>query len=124
MSRLCRGVAVLGVAAAAWLLPGEALAAAPTSKPKQDTKQARALLEKAQRLIKGKQFAEAAELTQRCIEVASEYPDCHLKHGTVMARLGRVAEGAKHYRRFVELAPDAPEASKVREMLKQYDEKR
>jgi len=143
VSRLRQGLAVLGVAAAAWLLPGEALASAPTSKPptskakpqkapekapadapEQDTKQARALLEKAKPLIKRKQFAEAARLTRRCVEVASGYPECHLRHGTVLAMQGNADEGAKHYRRFVELAPDAPEASKVRALLRQYDEHR
>lgn len=142
MSRLRQGMATLGVAVAAWLLPAEALASAPTSKPPAakakpqkepekapavspaDLKQARALLDKAKPLIKSKQFDEASKLTQRCVELAPEYAECHLRHGVVLVMQGDVDAAANHYRRFVALDPDSPEASKVRALLRQYDEQR
>ncbi len=41
--------------------------------------------------------------------------------GSTYARLGELENGARHYRTFVKLAPNAPEAPKVRTLLEQYD---
>ena len=132
MSRLRHGLVALGVAAAAWLLPGEALASAPTSKPpaskakssEQDTKKARALLDKAKARIKSRQLDEASKLTQQCIDTAPGYAECYLRHGVVLAMKGDADTAAKNYRRFLELDPDSPEASRVRKLLEQYDAQR
>lgn len=137
MSRFQGRLVALGVIAATGLLSGEALAKKPASKPaastekpqkaptppKNDPKQGRALVENAKAHLKAKRLAEAAELTRRCVEVAPEYADCHLMRGTVLAQQGDADMGARHYRRFLELAPDEPKAPAIRELLRQYDEK-
>lgn len=137
MSRFQGRLVALGVIAATGLLSGEALAKKPASKPAastekpqkaptppmSDPKQGRALVETAKAHFQREKFAEAAELTRRCVEVAPEYADCHLWRGVVLARMGDASVAARHYRRFLELAPAAPKAPAIREFLRDYDER-
>jgi serine/threonine-protein kinase len=82
------------------------------------------LLADATQLIKAKQYAEAANLLDFCIRRDPSNADCHLRRGVAYAGLGNIDEGSRSYRRFMELAPNHPQAPKVREMLNAYDAKK
>jgi pSer/pThr/pTyr-binding forkhead associated (FHA) protein len=51
-----------------------------------------------------------------CLKSA-EYPPCHSLLGRIYAQEDKVRESVKHYKQYLELAPNAPDASKVREIV-------
>jgi pSer/pThr/pTyr-binding forkhead associated (FHA) protein len=48
---------------------------------------------------------------------AAEYPPCHSLLGRIYAQEDKVRESVRHYKQYLELAPNAPDASKVREIV-------
>lgn len=119
----------------------DAARAAATSGPKQTRKstvktasttrsapppseEARSYYEDGTALFKKKQYREAQTLFTRCLEVDPKFARCHMMLGSTDAKLRDVESGAKHYRLFVKLAPDDPEAPRVRALLEQYDKSR
>jgi hypothetical protein len=79
-------------------------------------------LESARSLFKAKKYEAARTRARQCVAQAPKDAECHLLLGSVEARLGNQAEGAKHYQRFLELAPgDHPQASKVLRILQEYE---
>lgn len=53
---------------------------------------------------------------QACLRVA-ELPRCHRSLGLLEARLDHREAALRHYRRYLELAPDAPDANEVRAIV-------
>ena len=90
--------------------PAPASAAAPKVAAPDDAKK---LFEDGKTLFEKKQHREARALFTRCLEVDPDYARCHLMLGSTYARLGDVESGARHYRIFVKLAPNAPETPKL-----------
>lgn len=82
------------------------------------------LLAEASQLINGKQYGEALSLLDACIRLDPTNADCYLRRGVAHAGLGNLSAGAESYRRFVKLAPNHPQASKVRQMVEAYDAKK
>ncbi|WP_443096600.1 protein kinase domain-containing protein [Pyxidicoccus parkwayensis] len=79
-------------------------------------------LAQGQALFKAGRLAAARAEARKCVADEPLNAECHLLLGSVEARLGNVEEGAKHYRRFLELAPaDHPHASKVIRVLQEYE---
>jgi pSer/pThr/pTyr-binding forkhead associated (FHA) protein len=58
---------------------------------------------------------------EKCIKVDKTYPECHKLLGATLGQLGDGPGGAKEYERFLQLAPDHPQAEKVRQLLEQYN---
>ena len=78
---------------------------------------AAALLREAEaRLLEG-QAAGACELAEQVALQAPTLAPAHLLLGKCYVRLGEAARARSHYRRYLELAPDAPDAVFVRAML-------
>ncbi|MGA9526238.1 MAG: FHA domain-containing protein [Myxococcaceae bacterium] len=83
--------------------------------------EAKKLFEDGTALFKKAQYREARTLFARCLDVAPTYAWCHLMLGSTYARMGEVDNGARHYRTFVKLAPNAEEARQVRDLLEQFE---
>jgi len=71
--------------------------------------------------VKGGNFKEAEAAFKRCIAADPTYAQCYRGLGVAYAKSERPSEGARYYRKFLELAPDDPKAAAVRKMLEQYE---
>ncbi|MDY7226725.1 tetratricopeptide repeat protein [Hyalangium rubrum] len=72
-------------------------------------------------LTAAKQFDEALQIGQQCVQQAPRFAECHLLLGASYIRLGHPEEGASAYRKFLELAPDHSIAPKIRQTLEDFD---
>ncbi|WP_338864364.1 FHA domain-containing protein [Myxococcus stipitatus] len=81
------------------------------------------LINRAKELIKTKKYSDALSVAEECVSIDDLNPDCQLMLGITWARLEEMDKGAKHYRKFLELAP--PEHAYrggVEAQLKAYDD--
>ncbi len=78
------------------------------------------LLEDARAANKNKEYAKAKGLLDKCVKLEPKNADCWKMLGVVYTGLGDGASGAKAYEKFLELAPDHPQADKVRHILEAY----
>ncbi|WP_426752129.1 protein kinase domain-containing protein [Myxococcus sp. Y35] len=70
---------------------------------------------------KGK-YAEARNAARECARLEPANAECYLLLGAVEVKLGRIQQGARHYHRFLELAPsDHPLASTVLRILEEFE---
>jgi hypothetical protein len=58
-----------------------------------------------------------------CLKSA-EYAPCHSLLGRIYAQEKKVRESVRHYKQYLELAPNAPDASKVREIIANAEKSR
>ncbi|MBK7862311.1 MAG: FHA domain-containing protein [Archangiaceae bacterium] len=65
-------------------------------------------------------WEQAKALLERCIKIDKTYAECHKKLGATLGQLNDGPNGAKEYEKFLQLAPDHPQAEKVRQLLEQY----
>ena len=73
-------------------------------------------------LIKIQKYQEALAVAEKCASADPKNAECQLVLGVAKARLDRVDEGAKHYRKFLNLAPpDHPSRKGVQDLLDQYE---
>ncbi|QSQ15516.1 serine/threonine-protein kinase [Myxococcus landrumensis] len=80
------------------------------------------LVSSAQRLIKMNKYTEARRAAEKCKAEFPDEADCYLLLGITSARLNMLEEGARYYRRFLELAPaNHPYRRGVEDQLKYYD---
>ncbi|HZI15362.1 MAG TPA: serine/threonine protein kinase, partial [Myxococcus sp.] len=76
----------------------------------------------ARELSKASRHAPARAKARECVQLEPGNAECHLFLGSVAVRLGDREEGARHYRRFLELASsDHPMASRVLRILEEYE---
>lgn len=103
-----------------------AAARAPKAPPRpaENTAEANRLLAEASKHIKDKEYQEAAALLEKCVKLAPSNAECHLRLGVSYAGQGNIEKGAKQYRKFYELAPDHPQAPRVKEMLDAYEKQK
>ncbi|WP_241758001.1 FHA domain-containing protein [Myxococcus landrumensis] len=81
------------------------------------------LVKKSQALVKAGKYRDALNVAEQCAKKDNSNPDCQLLMGITKARLNEIDEGAKHYRKFLELAPENhPYRKGVEAQLKTYDE--
>src|SRR5262249_2712686 len=71
--------------------------------------------------LRNNDLNQAVSTLNHCLALDPSFANCHRLLGATYARLRDPEQGAIHYRRFVQLAPDDPEAAKVRILLEQYD---
>src|SRR5512143_1512895 len=63
-------------------------------------------------------FDKAVELYQKAIKLDPKFPNAHRNLGVVLsADLHKNAEGAKEFKKYLELKPDAPDAAQLRQMI-------
>ncbi|WP_342375576.1 FHA domain-containing protein [Myxococcus stipitatus] len=81
------------------------------------------LVKKSQALVKAGKYRDALNIAEQCAKKDTSNPDCQLLMGITKARLNEIDEGAKHYRKFLELAPaNHPYRKGVEAQLQTYDE--
>lgn len=73
-------------------------------------------------LLELKYYKEAEARLRRCVELDPEHARCHKLLGTTYARLQEPDRGANHYRRFLSLAPNDPQADAVKKILESYEQ--
>jgi serine/threonine-protein kinase len=74
--------------------------------------------DQAMRLFRDKQYDRAAIFAERCISLAPNDADCHLLAGATYASLpGQQDKAARHYRLFVDIAPNHPRVPQVQKHL-------
>jgi tetratricopeptide (TPR) repeat protein len=64
-------------------------------------------------LLRQNNFGEAAQVLGRAAELMSEFAYAHYNAGVAAQRAKQLDKMADHFRRFLQLAPDAPEARTV-----------
>lgn len=83
--------------------------------------QAKQFYSDAAKLLRARQYDQALTLAAKCTQLTPENADCHMVLGAAYAGLSRWDEAAKHYREFLKLAPDHPNAPKVRQSVENYE---
>ncbi|MEN9798699.1 MAG: hypothetical protein RL653_2395, partial [Pseudomonadota bacterium] len=78
--------------------------------------------ERGRQAISDKSYPQALAAFQQCLRIDPGFAECHKGLGASYARMGEPAKGAEAYRAYLWLAPDAPDAAKVRTTLMQYDQ--
>lgn len=63
-------------------------------------------------------LVQAERLFKLCLKTA-DYPPCHRQLGILYASKDDTASAVRHYRRYVELAPGAADAARVREIIRE-----
>ena len=79
------------------------------------------LYEEGTGLYRRGQYADAASTLNQCLRVNPDLAKCHLALATTYAKLKEPELGAQHYRRFIQLAPDDPQAARVKLLLEEYE---
>ncbi|HMK73576.1 MAG TPA: FHA domain-containing protein [Myxococcaceae bacterium] len=89
---------------------------APRSAPL--TSEALGLYQEGRRFYDADQLTEAVGWFVRCLERDPDFARCHLMLGTSYAKLNRMDDAERHYRRFLALAPaDDPAVPRVKKIL-------
>jgi len=97
------------------------LDAAEVRTPPAGDQDAQKLFDQGTSLYRKGQFTDAANTLNQCLRVDPSFAKCHMVLGSTYAKLREPELGAQHYRRFVQLAPNDPEAPKVKLLLDQYE---
>ncbi|MEC9465136.1 MAG: FHA domain-containing protein [Myxococcota bacterium] len=71
--------------------------------------------------VKKKNFEKALEFYRRCIQVDKDFGQCYRALGIVYARTGDAPKAARYYKLYLKVNPGAPDAARVRELLKDYE---
>ncbi|MBN1207567.1 MAG: FHA domain-containing protein [Myxococcaceae bacterium] len=77
--------------------------------------------EAAATLLRQKQYNQALTMGLKCEEYAPNKAECHMVLGAAFAGMAKWDEAAKHYRKFLDLAPDHKMAHRVRQTLENYE---
>jgi len=64
-----------------------------------------------------KDYERAVREFEQAAKLAPNWPDVYFKLGSVQAKAGNYGEAMRHYTHYLELAPEAPNAAKVREEI-------
>ena len=64
-----------------------------------------------------KDYKRAVLEFEQAAKLAPNWPDVYFNLGSVQAKAGNYGEAMRHYKRYLELAPKAPDAAKVREEI-------
>jgi hypothetical protein len=64
-----------------------------------------------------KDYERAVREFEQAAKLAPDWPDVYFNLGSVQAKAGNYGEAMRHYKRYLELAPNAPDAAKVREEI-------
>lgn len=92
---------------------------APRRKPKaRDLSKARDHENSGRRAVFRGDLKSAKEHFRLCLR-AAEYADCHRGLGIIYASHDEPELAIKHYSRYIQLKPDAPDAPRVRALIKQ-----
>ncbi|MHB1846490.1 MAG: tetratricopeptide repeat protein [Deltaproteobacteria bacterium] len=91
-----------------------------TSRHAPDMNDPTSLAELAHELERRRDWGRAAEAWARVLELAPRYAPAHRGMGSCLAKLGRDEQAIREYEQYLFLAPDAPDAAKVRHAVDSY----
>jgi predicted component of type VI protein secretion system len=100
---------------------GKARAVSKGTRQKASLEEVKRLYELGTDLLRKNELNKAVDALNRCLALDPGFAKCHRMLGATYARLKNPEQGAIHYRRFVQLAPNDPEAPKVKIFLEQYE---
>ncbi|EPX62973.1 Adenylate cyclase [Cystobacter fuscus DSM 2262] len=95
--------------------------AAGTAQQASAATDSKALLEEGKTLLRQQKYQDAESYFRKCIAVDPSNASCHMWMGTTVARLGNFEKGAQFYREFLRLAPNDPNAAKVKKLIDDYE---
>ncbi|MFY0580138.1 FHA domain-containing protein [Cystobacter fuscus] len=95
--------------------------AAGTAQQTSAATDSKALLEEGKTLLRQQKYQDAESYFRKCISVDPGNASCHMWMGTTVARLGNFEKGAQFYREFLRLAPNDPNAAKVKKLIDDYE---
>lgn len=79
--------------------------------------EAKRLSAEGKRALMQGELSKAEELLTRCIAADPNHADCHRSLGVYYAQRDDTKQSIKHYRRYIQLRPNAPDAVRVKEMI-------
>jgi len=97
--------------------PARPLPAVPSKLAAQAATQ---ILDQAREAMKQRDYPRARDILQLCVRSDPNNAECWKMMGVVLGQMGDGDGGARAYQRFLELAPNHPQAPKVREILRAY----
>jgi tetratricopeptide (TPR) repeat protein len=99
--------------------PAASVRRAPVSTAARE--QAKKAYDSAMSQVRYRRFKEAAVSASRCLSADPGYAECHMLLGAAYIGTNRWEQAAAEYRKFLELAPDHPQAPRVRMSLERYE---
>ena len=83
--------------------------------------QVKELVERGKRLVLSGDLGRAEKVLKDCLRYEPNQPDCHRNLGVLYASQDQTPSAIKHYRRYVELRPNAADADRVRDILQRFE---
>lgn len=98
----------------------------PVKRPRRRTvrrseAQAQKLFNKGRKALLAGRLSAAKESLLECVQKSPSFADCHRLLGVLFAQLDDTRNSVKHYRRYVQLKPNAPDAPRVRRMIRDVE---
>ncbi|WP_224245347.1 FHA domain-containing protein [Hyalangium gracile] len=93
----------------------------PTRTQEDTEEEARLAYNEAATALRGKQYDAALNRALRCVELAPDKAECQMVLGAAYAGVSKWDMAARHYREFLKLAPNHPNATKVRQSVENYE---
>lgn len=92
--------------------------AKPPARGASNASRARFFLTRGERFLVRGRLREARRNLAECLRIDSNYAECHKNSGTLFLKLNATARARFHYRRYLELKPDARDAPRIKRLLK------
>lgn len=93
---------------------------APPVAPVEDVK---TLFNDGIKALNGGQLQKSIDLFSKCVQIDKRFSNCYKALGIAYARARNGPKAAHYYELYLRTAPDAPDAEKVRELLRNYKER-
>ncbi len=90
-------------------------------RPKHDQSAVRALFTKGKKALLAGRLSAAKDALVECVEKDETFAECHRLLGVLYAQLDDTQASVLHYRRYVQLRPNAPDASRVHKMIRDVE---
>jgi hypothetical protein len=100
--------------------PATHAAVDPVIRAPGSSSQAETLLEEARELNRKRDFVGSKSRAEQCLKLERNNAQCHKLLGASLSALGDAPGGAREYQTFLDLAPDDPQAPKVRLIIDAY----
>jgi ABC transport system ATP-binding/permease protein len=83
---------------------------------------ARNLFKTGKKALLGGRLSQAKDALTECVDKNPAFADCHRLLGVLYAQLDDTKLAVQHYKRYIQLKPNAPEAAKIRKMIRDVEQ--